>query len=192
MGIFAHIMLDKDKITQNTKRYYESLKKYGIDNDQLMQFLSISFVESPASTQTDYHFCYSGGLIHYMLQTAAYATKINESLPENERVNKESLIKVCLLFHIGKAHLYIKNTSDWHIKKGILYDFNKELVSMRAGERSIHYLNKFGIKLTDEEFSAIINFDKIQDPMSDYHNSMLGELLKMGSILAIKTSKLKK
>jgi hypothetical protein len=43
-----------------------------------------------------------------------------------------------------------------------------------------------GIKLSEEEYSAILFFDKVDDRMSDYHNSMVGELLKMGSILAIK------
>lgn len=185
-------MLGKEKIASNTKKYYDTLKKYGVDNDQLMQFLGVQFISSPASTQTDYHFCYEGGLIHYMLTTAKYAIGINNSLPENEKVNEESLIRICLLFHIGKAHLYTQNTSDWHVKKGILYDFNKDLVSIRPAERSIYYLSKYDIKFTEEEHAAILNFDKLQDPMSDYHNSMLGELLKMGSVLAIKTSKLKK
>lgn len=192
MGIFAHIMLDKDKITSNAKKYYDSLKKYGIDNDQLISFLGVDFVQAPASTQTDYHFCYEGGLINYMLSTAAYATKINESLSENEKVNKESLIKVCLLFHIGKAHLYVPNDSQWHKDKGILYKFNQDLISMKPNERSVCYLNQYGVKLTEEELGAILSFDKVNDPQSDYYNSMLGELLKMGSILAIKTSKLKK
>lgn len=185
-------MLSKEKISSNTKKYYETLKKYGVDNDLLMQHLGLSFVQAPASTQTDYHFCYENGLISYMLTTCKYAIGINDSLPENEQVNKESLIKVCLLFHIGKAHLYIANDSQWHKDKGILYKFNQDLISMKPNERSICYLNKFGVKLTEEELGAILNFDKMNDPMSDYHNTMLGELLKMGSVLAIKTSKLKK
>jgi hypothetical protein len=57
---------------------------------------------------------------------------------------------------------------------------------MRVGERSVYYATNYGVKLTEEEFSAILFFDKTDDKMSEYHNSMLGELLKMGSTLAIK------
>ncbi len=73
-----------------------------------------------------------------------------------------------------------------------MYIFNDELVSMKPNERSVCYLNQYGVKLNEEELGAILAFDKVNDPQSDYYNSMLGELLKMGSILAIKTSKLKK
>jgi hypothetical protein len=62
---------------------------------------------------------------------------------------------------------------------------------MRIGERSVYYILSYGIKITEEEFSAILFFDKVDDKMSDYHNSMLGDLLKMGNILAIKHAKIK-
>lgn len=185
-------MFDKNTILTNATKYFETGIKYKFITEDLITFLGESFISAPASTQVDYHYCYEGGLVNYHLQVCKYAISINDSLPENERVDKASLIKVCLLFNIGKAKLYIKNTSDWHLKKGILYDFNKEIPSMRAGERSIYYATQHGIKFTDSEYIAILNADKIQDPMSDYHNSMLGELLKMGSVLAIKHEKLNK
>ena len=67
-----------------------------------------------------------------------------------------------------------------------MYEFNEDLTSMRVGERSVYYVLSHGIKLTEEEFAAILFFDKNDDKMSDFHNSMVGELLKMGSVLAIK------
>jgi hypothetical protein len=69
-----------------------------------------------------------------------------------------------------------------------MYEFNEELVSMRVGERSAYYILSHGIQLSDEEFAAILFFDKTDDKMSDYHNSLVGELLKMGNVLAIKNS----
>lgn len=67
-----------------------------------------------------------------------------------------------------------------------MYEFNENLTSMRVGERSIYYAMTNGVEFTQEEYIAIINFEKIDDKMSDYHNSMVGELLKMASVLAIK------
>ena len=72
-----------------------------------------------------------------------------------------------------------------------MYDFNEDLVSMRVGERSVYYALSNGVKLTEEEYAAIIMFDKTDDKMAEYHNSILGELLKMGNTLAIKHEKRK-
>ena len=183
--------LDQAKIVSNTKKYFETAKNNGFMNDELIQFLGEDFIKAPASSMADYHNAFEGGLIDHLLKVASYAVKINNTLPEDEKVDQTSLLKVCLLHGIGKAKLYKPCTSEWHIKKGKMYEFNEDLVSMRIGERSVYYILSHGIKITEEEFSAILFFDKVDDKMSDYHNSMLGDLLKMGNILAIKHAKIK-
>jgi hypothetical protein len=67
-----------------------------------------------------------------------------------------------------------------------MYEFNNDITSMRVGERSAYYILSHGVSLTEDEFAAIVFFDKVDDKMSDYYNSMLGELLKMANTLAIK------
>ncbi len=49
-----------------------------------------------------------------------------------------------------------------------------------------------GISFTEEEYTAILNLDKSDDKMAEYHNSMLGDLLKTAAIFAIKHEKNKK
>jgi len=73
-----------------------------------------------------------------------------------------------------------------------MYEFNDDISSMRVGERSIYYAMSHGIKFTEEEYTAIINLDKNDDKMAEYHNSMLGDLLKTAAIFAIKHEKNKK
>lgn len=179
--------LDQAKIVANTKKYFETATKNGFMNDELMAFLGEEFIKAPASSMLEYHNAFEGGLIDHLLRVASYAVRINNSLPEDEKVDQTSLLKVCLLHGIGKAKLYIPCTSEWHRKnQGKMYEFNEDIVSMRVGERSAYYALSHGVKLSEEEFIAITFFDKVDDRMSDYHNSMVGELLKMGSVLAIK------
>jgi hypothetical protein len=179
--------LEQKKIVENTKKYFETATKLGFMNDEFMNFLGQSFITAPASSLTEYHNAFEGGLIDHLLRVGSYAVKINNSLPEDEKVDQTSLLKVCLLHQIGKANLYIPCTSEWHRKnQGKMYEFNQDLVSMRVGERSVYYALSHGIILSEEETSAILNFGKIDDRMSEYHNSMVGELLRMGSVLAIK------
>jgi hypothetical protein len=179
--------LTREKIVANTKKFFETATKNGFMTEELTAFLGKDFIEAPATSMVSYHNAFEGGLIDYLLKTASYAVKINGTLPDDEKVDQTSLLKVCLLHAIGKAKLYKPCTSEWHRKnQGKMYEFNDELTSMRVGERSALYALTHGVTLSEEEFSAILFFDKTDDRMSDFHNSMVGELLKMGSILAIK------
>lgn len=179
--------LSQEKIVANTKKYFETATKLGFMNEELMQFLGEAIIKAPASSMTAFHNAFEGGLIEHLLKVATHAVRINDTLPETLKVDKNSLVKVCFLHQIGKANLYTPCTSEWHRKnQGKMYEFNEDLTSMRVGERSVYYATSHGIKFTEEEYVAILNFDKNDDKMSEYHNSMIGELLKMGSIVAIK------
>ena len=49
-----------------------------------------------------------------------YAVKLNELLPEDMRVNKNTLVKVCLLHHIAKAVRLVPNDNQWEVEKRLL------------------------------------------------------------------------
>lgn len=185
-------MIKQEQIVKNTKKYFQTAQEQGFMTEELMAFLGENFIKAPASTMSDLHNAFEGGLIDHLLRVTKYAVSINETiLPENLKLQKKDIIKVCFLHQIGKAHLYIPCTSEWHIKnQGKMYDFNDSLTSMRVGERSAHYALNNGVTLTEEEYQAIINFDKDDnDKQAKYHNSLLGDLLKMANQLAITEEK---
>ena len=67
-----------------------------------------------------------------------------------------------------------------------MYEFNEELVSMKVGERSIYYATKYGVDLSEEEYQAIINYDKTEDDkQSKWYGSTLSTILKQANDLAI-------
>ncbi len=185
--------LGTDKIIANAQKYFDTANKLKFMTDELTAFLGQDFIKAPASTTESLHNAFEGGLIDHLLRVTSYAVKFNNSLPENEKVDQDSLIKVCLLHQIGKARLYTPNESEWHKKNlGKMYNFNEELVSMRVSDRSAIYALSNGVKLTEEEFQAIVMFDREDDKMVEYHNSRLGDLLKMANLFAIKSEKIKK
>ena len=182
--------LTQEKIVSNTKKYFETANKHGFMSDELMSFLGEYFIKAPASTMDSLHNAFEGGLIDHLLRVAFYAVRFNNALPEDKQVNQSSLLKICLLHQIGKANLYLPCESEWHRKnQGKMYEFNNDLVSMRVSERSLYYAMNNGVKFTEEEYSAIIMFDKTDDQMAQYHNSTLGELLKMSNVFAVKHDK---
>jgi hypothetical protein len=185
--------LEQEKIVANTKKYFDTTTKLGFMTEDLIKFLGESFIKAPASTMTDLYNAFEGGLIDHLLRVTSYAVKFNNALPEEEKVDQNSLIKVCLLHQIGKANLYKPCESEWHRKnQGKMYEFNSDVSSMRVGERSVYYAMSHGVKFTEEEYSAILNFDKNDDKMSEYHNSSVGDLLKTAALFAIKNEKNKK
>ena len=177
--------LEQSTIVKNTQKYFKTATDKGFMNDELMAFLGESFIKAPASTNTDMNNAFEGGLVAHLLLTTSYAVSTNNSLPEAKRVDTDSLIKVCLLHQIGKTFLFVPQTSSWHNERGIMYTFNNDQVSMRVGERSLYIATKFGIKFTEEEYAAINSFDKVDDKMAEYHNTRLGEILKVSNKLAI-------
>jgi hypothetical protein len=184
--------LTKENVAKNYQKFCTTGEKYGFLTADLKEFLGVDILTAPASTMTSLHNAFEGGLIAHILTVTKYAVKINDTLPDALKVNLESLIKVCCLHQIGKAKLYIPCIEDWRSKRGEIYIFNDDIKpSMRVSERSALYCLSNGVKLTDEEYGAIISFDKgDDDKQSKYYNSMLGDILKIANILAIKEEKL--
>jgi len=186
--------LSEEKIRKNFEKFYKTCEKYGFINENLMDFLGASFIEAPASTSTKTYNAFKGGLIDHVLRVTKYAVTLNESLPEEMQVDKNSLVKVCCLHQIGKVHLFTDNPSQWHKDNlGKMYEFNNDLTSMTVGERSAFYCMKYDIKLTDEEFQAIVNYSKIDenDKQSKWYTATTGKLLRIANEMAIMESKFK-
>jgi hypothetical protein len=142
---------------------------------------------APASNMESMYNSFPGGLIDYILSVTKYGINLNDILPESQRVDKKSLIKVCFLHQLGKVKLYKFCESEWHRKnQGKMYDFNEELVSMKVGERSAYYSLRYGVELSDEEYQSILNYDKTDDDkQSKWYGSTLSTLLRLANELAI-------
>jgi hypothetical protein len=180
--------LTQEKIVANTKKYFETATNNGFMTEELMTFLGENFIKAPASTMQSLHNSFEGGLVDHLLRVAFYAIKFNNSLPDDKKVDQKSLLKVCLLHQIGKANLYIDGP-EWAKKNGKHYEFNNSLISMRVSERSVYYATSNGVTFTEEEYAAILMSDKTDDKQAEYYNSILGELLKMSNVFAIKHEK---
>ena len=177
--------LEKEKIVSNTKKYFETLTKIGVDTEKLTTFLGIELATAPAFATNNMPNVFEGGLIDFTLNVTKHLIELNTLLPEIKRINKDSLIKVGLLHSIGKAKLYTTNVPEWKAKKGVLYEYNNALASMRIGQRSLYYSMSNGIVLTEEEAQAIVFSDINDDDMVKGFSSNLSKLLKLAIELTI-------
>ena len=181
----------KEKILKNKKIFLEKNKLYNILTQELLNFLGEDLITAPASTMVSLHNAFPGGLIDHILKTTKYAIGINKLLPKNCEVDAHSIVKVCFLHQIGKTFLYKWCESEWHRKnQGKMYEYNEELVSLKIGERSAYYALKYGVELGDEEYQAIVNYDKADDDkQSKWYGSTLSTILKQANELAITEEK---
>lgn len=177
----------KEKIIKNKEKFTKTNETYNILSENLLEFLGEDLYSAPASNMESMYNAFPGGLIDYILTVTKYGINLNDILPESQRVDKKSIIKVCFLHQLGKVKLYKFCDSEWHRKnQGKMYDFNEELVSMRVGERSAYYSLRYGVELSDEEYQSILNYDKTDDDkQSKWFGSTLSTLLRLSNELAI-------
>jgi len=183
-------MLTPDKVKKNATKFFETGDKYNCLTPQLLDVLGVDIVEAPASTRTDLNNAFEGGLIDHILRVTKYCVSLNGVLPKPQQVELESLIKVSMLHQLGKVNLYKKLDSAWHNERGMMYEFNNDVTSMKVGERSAYLALSNGVKLTDIEYQAIVNFDKDDsDKQAKFHTSILGDILKAANMFAINEEK---
>jgi hypothetical protein len=114
---------------------------------------------APASSREEYHSCYAGGLVVHSLNLVGYLKKLADALCPG-RYPAATLAFVGLFHDLGKVGdgeqpRYIPQTSDWHIKKGMLYETNKDCKFAPTSELGLYLLQKHGIEVSYEEWAAI-------------------------------------
>lgn len=177
----------KEKILKNKEKFNKTNETYNILSENLLEFLGEDLYSAPASNMESMYNAFPGGLIDYILTVTKYGINLNDILPESQRVDKKSIMRVCFLHQLGKVKLYKFCESEWHRKnQGKMYDFNEDLVSMRVGERSAYYSLRYGVELSDEEYQSILNYDKTDDDkQSKWYGSTLSTILRLANELAI-------
>lgn len=179
-------MLTQDEKENNKKRFIDGLVKYVPNHDALLEELGDGVFEAAYNRFNFMNNSYAGGLVENALKVVSYAVKQNNML--TNKVDLNSLIKTCLIAELGLYNLYVKSTSDWHIKnQGKIYDWVDEKdTSLRLGERTVFLLQKCGVSLTKDEFTAIVNLNKpSDDPNTKWDRNMLSVILITATKLAI-------
>jgi hypothetical protein len=176
-------MLTKEQFEHNKAKFLETNVKYNIMTKELLDFLGDDLYTAPASTSLTMVGCYPGGLLNHMIKACKYAINVNKILPESIRQSDPTIVKTVFLAQIGKVFMYCLSEDPKH---GQMYDFCDNTVRLRVGERSSYYAINYGVKLTEEEYQAILNLDKDDnDKMAKYFSSSLTSIIKLGFELAV-------
>jgi hypothetical protein len=124
--------------------------------------------------QDEYGGCYAGSLVEVTLHTLCrIGYEINENaFGKNGKesfahpllaVNTNKLMRVLLLLNLAKAEMFVDETEQWKIKKGIMYKFQDFETSLKLGARTLFLCQKYGIVLEEDEYEAILSIDDAED-----------------------------
>ena len=184
-------MLNTTQIEFNKNKFKETNLKYGVFNKELEEFLGEDFYTSPATSNLDMYGAYPGGLLHHLIRSCTYCIKVNELLPEKLKQDVNSIVRVVFLSQIGKVFMFELNKNDWEVKKlNKPYSFTEDSYKLKTGERTLFYIMKYDIKLTESEYHAIVSIDKMDDDkILKMTPTTLSQLIKIGFNLAIMEEK---
>lgn len=127
---------------------------------RLFDTLGERYALCPASHQKQYFSAFPGGLCFHNLNVYENIKKFASTMSNNEFSN-ESLLIVSLFHDLGKVgdvlkDLYLPQISDWHRKRGIMYELNPDIQYMKTAHRSLYLLQFYEIMLTQNEYLAIL------------------------------------
>ena len=176
-----------DELKQkNLKLFFEKLTKLGIDVGILNEIYGEKLMNGTFTNSNDYGNAYNGSLLEIVLKVLTpYAVRLNELLTEEQRVDKNTLVKVCLLHQIAKAVRMVENDNQWEIeKRGLIFKYKEDLPSIRTGLHSVSMCFECGIPLTTEEIEVMtINDRDLSDDQARWHASVMATLVRQANEL---------
>lgn len=169
-------MLTTEKINSNFLLFQKKLENYGCYSEEMMNDLGEQIKNAPYSMNDEYGGCYDGALVDVTLRVLCnIAYQINEfafgkagvtdgkyKYP-NLAVNSNKLMKVLFLLNIAKAVMFVDENEEWKKKRGQMYKFNNFDTSLKLGARTLFLCQKYGIKLEEDEYEAILTTDDTED-----------------------------
>lgn len=149
------------RIESNWKTFEKWCDQLGDRKDgikHMLDHLAERACMAPASSRIEFHNAFPGGFIDHSLRVLKHTVDLAATF--KVKVPKESLIISSLFHDWGKVgtleeDYYLRQESDWHRKRGQFY-VNNSKIKMPNAQLGLFTLSQFGIKLSEEEYMAIL------------------------------------
>ncbi len=178
--------MTNEKKMSNFELYIKKLEQIGVDTTILNQKYGSYLMHGTFTNTNEFGNAYQGSLIEIVLKVLTpYAVKLNELLPEEQRVDKTTLVKMCLLHQIAKGVRMVTNDNQWEIeKRGLIFKYKEDLPSIRTGLHSVSMCFECGIPLSTEEIEVMtINDRDLSDDQARWHASVMATLVRQANEL---------
>ena len=191
--------LSAEKIQKNYEKHLKIVDTYIGDRKDsiksMINHMEETYVMAPASGKSWYHSAFAGGYVDHVNRVVEYAVKqsrLYEEMGGSIDYTEEELVFAALFHDLGKlgdgdSPNYIPQTDKWRQDKlSEMYTFNPDLDFMLIPDRSLFILQKFGIKVSKNEFLAIRLHDGVFDKANEaYFFSNVESSRQKPSIVAV-------
>lgn len=171
--------LSAEQMAQNLEKFYKLIEDHipGERGKKLTAFyksIEETLTMSPASSKLEHHNCFPGGYLDHVLRVvegALILNKVWDRFGQKKSYSSEELVFSAINHDLGKLGtneqpFYVPNDDQWQVdKRGIMYKFNYDN-HMRVADRSLFFLQKAGIDMSEAEYIAI----KIHDGLYEEAN----------------------
>jgi len=191
--------LSPEEIAANFDKYRSLCERLGDRSPaalELIDHMSERLALCPASSRKDYHHAIPGGLVDHSLRVLGNAMKLCKTF--GWELPKDSLIIGCLFHDLGKIgdhekDYYVPQDSDWHREKlGEMYKHNKDIQYMTVPHRGVWLCQHFGLKLSQDEWLAIVlndgQYDESNAPYK-MKEPRLVDVVHMADVISTKQEK---
>lgn len=178
--------MEEEKKQKNLELFFKKLKQLGVETSFLSERYGELLKNATFTNSNEFGNAYDGSFLEVILKVLTpYAVHINELLNEEQRVNKDKLVKICLLHQIAKAVRLVYNDNQWEVeKRGLVYKYNDDLPSIRTGLHSVSMCFDCAIGLSTEEIEAMtVNDRDLTDDQARWHSSVMATIIRQANEL---------
>lgn len=152
------------------KNYEETLKlindTFGKDDPlhKMIDGLGNRYALCSATTRKEYYSAFPGGLCYHNRHMHFWMKKFATLMGVQ---SEKSVVKIAVLHEIGKLgdlenEYYMELDSKWHRDKGMYFEVNPKVQFMKVPDRSLWLAQHYRIKLSQDEYLAILLHDVIE------------------------------
>ena len=187
------INAEKRKLLIST--YFKKLTEVGVPVNVLKEKYGSLLEKATYSNNMDTGLAFDGSLIYTILyEFTPKALKLNDIYDESLRLPKATIVKACLLCQIGKCLMFEPNDDRWEVeKRGLLYKFVNDGISIRTGLRSVCICQECGIPLSPLEVEMMtINDREATEMDARFHASIGANIVRQASEIIFLTHRKEK
>jgi hypothetical protein len=176
-------MITEESRSKNLKLFFTKLEELGVNIHTLQEKYGELLKNASYSNNSFEDLAYDGSLLKTVLyMLTPIALEENETF-KNFKVDKNKLIKVCLLQHVSKAVRMVPNNNKWEIEnRGFVYKYREDNPSIKTGLHSVALMSECNIQLSPDEIEAMTIIDKdCNDTQSYLFSSILTEVVRIAN-----------
>lgn len=154
-------MSEENKIFDSWEKYVNIVSTLGEEEvNNLIENIGERLSVATYSLTNKEAYCNNGGLVQFIIQYAKKAKQVKDAFFSH--LDTKSVIKCALLSEIGRIGTQehdrlIVQTSDWHREKlGQYFTWNDKCPKYYVPHMTLFWLNKYSVKLSEDELLSII------------------------------------